>query len=106
MIATTKTEKGEIKFRDESEDLKKECGEETLQLVQAAMRAGLMEFTTPTPEDGEGRIDWKVRRFVTLKGDKPACYLVAQKVLFEHFEILGPELVDTFADSRAPKKAA
>ncbi len=93
MIATTKIETG-LAFRDESEALKRENGAETLALVQAAMRAGLMEFTTPTIDDDEKRIDWKVRKWVTLRSGKLVCFLVAYKEFNAHFEILGPELAN------------
>jgi hypothetical protein len=89
----TKKEKDALKFFDNSEDLVHENGQELLDAVQAAMRAGFTEFTTPTTSDDQQRIDWKVRRWMTIRGGRPACFLVAQKVLNEHFEIVGPEVV-------------
>jgi hypothetical protein len=88
MIETKRTEKKDWKFEDNSDQLTPEL----LQAVQAAMKAGLMEFTTPTPEDNEERIDWKVRKWVFMRAGKPCCALVAQKVAFEHFEVAGPEI--------------
>lgn len=81
-----------LKFSDNSEDLVKEDSQDLLDAVQAAMRAGFTEFTTPTTSDDQARIDWKVRRWMTIRGGKPVCLLVAQKVLNEHFEIVGPEV--------------
>ena len=88
----TKKDKDALKFFDNSEDLVKEDSQELLDAVQAAMRAGFTEFTTPTTSDDQSRIDWKVRRWLTIRGGKPVCLLVAQKVLNEHFEIVGPEV--------------
>lgn len=97
MIATTKVEDGYL-MSDQAEALKAEAGVEVLDLVKFAMASGLTEFTTPTTADGEGRIDWKVKRFFTTRKGKPVCHLVACKVLFEHFEVVGPE-VDLAAQS-------
>lgn len=87
MIGTRRTEKA-WQFNDNSKDLDADM----LAAVQAAMKAGLTEFTTPTPADDEGRIDWKVRKWVFMRAGKPCCILVAQKVFFEHFEVAGPEI--------------
>ncbi len=91
MISTKRSDDVTL-FEGENEALVKEHGEETLQLVLAAMDAGLWEFTTPTPADDEGRIDWKVKRWMTMKDGKPACFLVAYKELNAHFEVVGPEI--------------
>lgn len=92
MISTTQTENEELSFADQSEDLKRENGQDTFDLVQMAMRAGLTEFTTPTPENGQGRVNWKVCRWFAKKDGKLTCFLVACKELNEHFEVIGPEL--------------
>jgi hypothetical protein len=107
MIGTTKGKNGELEFADESELLKnnkEDGGEEILKMVQAALRGGLTDFTTPTTSDGQGRIDWKVRQWMTIRGGKPACFLVAYQVLNAHFEVLGPE-VELQNGSPGPRKA-
>lgn len=63
-----------------------------LPAVQSAMRLGLTEFTTPTTEDNDHQLNWKVRRFVHMRGDKLVCNLVAQIVEHEHFQVIGAEV--------------
>lgn len=70
----------------------KTLGPETLAMVKAAMRAGLTDFVTPTLDDDDKRISWKVRPFLTVRGGKPACFLVAYQEMNAHFEILGPQV--------------
>ena len=103
MISTTKTEDG-FTMRDQSAELATEAGEEVVKIVKAAMAAGLTEFTTPTTANGEGRIDWKVKKFFTMQKGKPVCHLVACKAGFEHFEVLGPEASFGDKPQAAPAK--
>ena len=88
MIKTATNEKGITTFIDDSENLSTPM----LRAVHAAMRAGLTEFTTPTPEDDQKRIDWRVRNWVTNSGGKLAAFRVAYKESFAQFEVIGPEI--------------
>ena len=91
MISTKRLENDDTVFQGEEAALVQENGQETLDLVQAALAAGLTEFTTPTTGDDEGRIDWKTSRWLIMKGGKPTVVVVAYKVLNAHFEVVGPE---------------
>jgi hypothetical protein len=86
MIKTVTDEKGVTTFVDDSASLPQPM----LDAVQAAMAAGLLEFTTPTPEDDQKRVDWHVRNWVTSRNGKPAAFLVAYKDSFAQFEVIGP----------------
>lgn len=88
MIKTATNAQGAVAFVDDSENLPRSM----LEAVQAAMGAGLLEFTTPTPEDDQKRIDWHVRNWVTSRDGKPAAFLVAYKDSFAQFEVIGPEI--------------
>jgi hypothetical protein len=107
MIGTKQNEKAkpgaDLELIDNSSDLEKESPG-TLELVRAAMAAGLTEFTTPTPQDGQGRIDWKVRKWFVNRGGEPHCVLVAQMVMNEHFEVVGPD-VDLKPSQKSSAKA-
>ena len=95
----TSIEDGNTKFEDQSEHLK------TLGLhdcVTAALAAGLDNFTTPTPQANEGRIDWAVRKWVTLENGIPVCFLVAYQQMNAHYEILGPRIPLVGALATAP----
>ena len=104
-----KTEKD--KLHDETAD----TDPVTLELVQAAMAAGLTEFTTPTPEDDDKRIDWVVRKWAIMRNNKPVILLVARQFLNPHYEVVGPEwtpptvgvsMVSGLAAKPEPKAAA
>lgn len=88
MIKTATDDKGITRFSDDSENLPGPM----LAAVHAAMSAGLTEFTTPTPEDDQKRIDWRVRNWVTNSGGKLAAFRVAYKESFAQFEVIGPEI--------------
>lgn len=66
--------------------------ETTLKAMQAAMSTGLTSFTTPTVQHDQGRNEWKVRQWVTIRDGQPVSFLVACKELSPHFEVMGPEV--------------
>ena len=89
MIRTKVTKSG-IELLDDSGELEAPV----LVAVKAALQAGLTEFTVPTPEPDDRRIDWTVRQWVlpSLTGGRPRSFLVAFQDLNAHFEVLGPEV--------------
>lgn len=91
-MISTKRDGDDVKFSDSSADFKDAYGEWMYKLVMAALAAGLEEFTTPTPADGEGREAWKTRKWVTLQGGKLKVFLVAYPERNAECEILGPEV--------------
>lgn len=93
MIGTVRSENKDLKFRDNAEELKKDIGPEMIESVKAAMKAGLTEFTIPTVDDDEGRMNWKVRKWFTKRGEKFVCFLVAYREENAHLEIIGPEVL-------------
>ena len=84
----TETAKGTIVLRDDAGEL----SPQELGLVQAGIKAGLAEFTVPTPENDQGRTAWLVRTWLRQVGGKPVATLVASQVANEHFEIAGPSV--------------
>jgi hypothetical protein len=93
VISTVRdNQKKSLAFKDNAPEAVSEYGQEVLDAVRAAVRAGLTEFTTPTIADDDRRINWKVRKFIHLRGDKPVCHLVAQNAENEHFEVLCHEV--------------
>lgn len=88
MPICTLTINGETTFADQSSHL----SADDIAVLQAAMSAGFTEFTTPTAASDEGRIDWAVRKWVTMRDGKPVAFLVAWQQANAHFEVMGPEL--------------
>ncbi len=88
MIKISSTLKGATAFIDDA----KLCPPAELSLVKAALAAGLSEFTVPTPEDDQKRIDYSTRTWLTMRDGKPAAFMVAYRTANAHFEILGPEI--------------
>ena len=88
MPICTITTNGQTTFADQSVHL----SADELAVLQAAMSAGFTEFTTPTPANDEGRIDWAVRKWVTTRDGKPVAFLVAYQQANAHFEVMGPEI--------------
>jgi hypothetical protein len=88
MIRISATPKGATSFLDQS----KNVSPVELSLVKAALAAGLTEFTVPTPEDDEKRVDYATRTWIAMRDGKPAAFTVAYRVGNAHFEILGPEI--------------
>jgi len=82
------TADGKTIFVDNAEDLPQSL----MPALQAAMKAGITEFTTPTPEENDQRIDWRVRKWVAVQNGEPVAFLVAYKELAPHFEIIGPAI--------------
>ena len=109
MIGTTRNENKDLKFRDNAEDLKKDIGPEMIETVKAAMKVGLTEFTVPTVDDNEARMNWKVRKWFTKRGDTFVCFLVAYQEENAHLEIIGHELAlggPVAGETKDVKKAA
>jgi hypothetical protein len=86
MIQSSTSIKGKALPMDNSDDLSKD----ELACVQAAMSAGLTEFSVPTEANDTGKTDWRVRQIVVMRDKSPMCYLVACKVTATHFTVLGP----------------
>ena len=86
-MITMNAAKGGV-YKDNSGDLPKTICD----LVKAAMDAGLTDFTTPTDDDNQERIEWCVRTWLCVRNKKPAALLVAYKLDMAHFEVLGPEI--------------
>ena len=86
MIQASTLLKGKALPIDNSDSLSKD----ELACVQAAMSAGLTEFSVPTAADDTGKTDWTVRQMVVMRDKVPTCYLVACKVTAAHFTVLGP----------------
>jgi len=85
MITATPAANGSLELTDDSQLLKPH----ELTLIQAALKAGLTEFTIPV--EGQFRQIWLTRKWMTMRDGKPACFLVAFRSENHHFEILGPD---------------
>jgi hypothetical protein len=88
MIKVSSTLRGKTVFIDDANL----CPPVELSLVKAALAAGLTDFTIPTVEDDEKRIDYSTRTWITMRDEKPAAFVVAFRTANAHFEILGPEI--------------
>ena len=86
MINAKEAANGGLEFSDDSQLLQPH----EAQLVQAALKAGLTEFTIPVK--GQVRQVWLTRKWMTIRDGKPVCFLVACRSDNPHFEILGPDV--------------
>jgi hypothetical protein len=90
MIAT-QTDDNKTVLIDDTEILKKQFGKRMFDLVQLAMRSGLTEFSIPTDDNDQVRLDWKTRVWLMHDKGQPKFFLVAAPDN-SHIEIIGPEI--------------
>jgi hypothetical protein len=91
MISTMKSDK-KTTIRDDRAALVKDYSEAVYDLVLFALRSGLREFTIPTEDNDQVRLDWKTRVWVVDLGSGPKAFIVACLEPDEHLEIVGPEI--------------